>query len=118
MSTDHDIADSILSTTLAEVRRTRAQRRTRRIALGSGALALLALAFALRPAPVSIAVPAPVAAAVKEEPPVDDTLVVMVWHNGAARLEEYDAEKLGAMDLQFSLEPVIACPEGEWLKSF
>ena len=119
MSTDHNIADRILNATLAQVRQTRAQRRTRRIALGSGALALLALTFALRPAPLSVPVPPlPAISAVTGEPPVDDTLVVMVWHNGSARLEEYDVEKLGAMDLQFNLEPVIACPEGEWLKPF
>jgi hypothetical protein len=108
MKSDDHIAQQVLQRTLVEVRAARGRRRARRLALATSAALVLGIAIFQRPGPPVESRPRTVAAVAESPAPPDERLAVMVWRDGAVRLEWLGAEELGTIELQFSLDPVVA----------
>jgi hypothetical protein len=108
MRSDEQTAEEVLLRTLVEVRATRRRRRVLKLALATSATLILGMAILPRPAPLPQGRQQGVATAQDRPFAPDETLAVMVWRDGAARLEWLGTEELGSIELQFSLDPVIA----------
>lgn len=107
---EEEIADEVLCRTLIEVRAARTRRRRiKGVVAVSGVLALIGFLVLPRQAQDSqSSPPRMVKNAGEKGPAADDTIAVMVWKDGAARLEWIKPGDLGTVELQFSLEPVFA----------
>jgi hypothetical protein len=108
MRSDEQIADEVLRRTLIEVKATRMRRRAVKGAVA--AVMVLTMGIFLLNRPVRLVVTEPgVVEAVSPLPlSEDDAIAVMVWKDGAARLEWIKLRDLGTVELQLSLEPVFA----------
>lgn len=107
---EKQVADEVLRRTLIEVRAARTRRRAIKGAVAvSGVLALIGFMVFPRQAQHSeVSPPRVVRNAGEKDPAADETIAVMVWRDGAARLEWIKPGDLGTVELQFSLEPVFA----------
>ena len=107
MRSDEEIADEVLRRTLIEVKATRTRRRAVKAAVAGLMMLTLGTFLIHRAAPV--ATTEPVAAVERTLPPsVDEAIAVMVWKDGVAHLEWINLRDLGTLELQFSLDPVLA----------
>jgi len=119
-------ADKILGEILVKVRETRNRRRARRIAASCALLLLACLALVLRPMPaertergvskIIVKPPAFSPPPPDPEPSPAITLAVLVFQDGVPCLEEVDTGSLGNQELDFSLAPVRAFPEGSGIE--
>jgi hypothetical protein len=111
MKSDEQAAAEVLLRTLVEVRATRRRRRTLKLALATSAVVISGITLFPRPAPLPESRRQVVATAAEGPAEPGGTLAVMVWRDGAARLEWLGTDELGSIELQFSLEPVFAFAE-------
>lgn len=107
MRSDEEIADEVLRRTLIEVKAARTRRRAVKGAVAGLVVLTLGVVLFQRPAPVATR-QAVIETVRPMSPGVDETIAVMVWKDGAARLEWINLRDLGTVELQFSLDPVIA----------
>ncbi len=104
--------EEVLDHVLVKVRETRRRRRTVKVVSASAVLVLLAWIVSDRPAPRpddSMVEMSP-----SHEVPARDTLAVVVWRNGVPNLEELGGDQLADLELDFSLDPVVAYPAESW----
>lgn len=108
---EEQVADEVLRRILIEVRAARTRRRAVKGTL-AGLMGLMAvtLGVVLSQRPASFAAKEPeLVETVRPLPPgKDEAIAVMVWKDGAARLEWIQLRDLGTVELQFNLEPVFA----------
>jgi hypothetical protein len=113
MNSEEKMAEVVLHRTLLAVRSARIKRRVVKGVLAGGALMVSAVALFSRPpatareAVAKLEPPPPV----PSSPAVEERLAVMVWRDGTPRLEWVGLRELGALELQFSLDPVLAFAE-------
>src|SRR5688572_6181459 len=105
----------VLACTLDEVRRVRRRRTARKrvvlpllLVAGAGWLAMH------RGPSETISSPVVVVETVRTTDSSGESLTVVEWKGGMPSLVEYSGEKLGKLELSFSLEPVVAFPEEAW----
>ena len=109
MRSDEEIADEVLRRTLIEVKATRTRRRAVKGAVAGLVVLTLGVVLFQRPAPVATTGQVVVEeAAPPPQPSGDEAIAVMVWKDGLAHLEWINLRDLGTVELQFSLDPVIA----------
>jgi hypothetical protein len=106
----------VLARTLDEVRRVRRRRTTGKLAvfpvlmlLGAGWLAL-----SRGPSPSAGRTEVVMAEPPRTTEPAHESLTVVEWKSGMPSLVEYSGEKLGKLELSFSLDPVVAFPDEAW----
>lgn len=114
---EEQAADRAWSLIAGELQRERRRRKKRtRVTAGISSAAVLTAAIFLSWPPrhetqtpaMATAQPAIVEEALPPEIPRDSTLAVMVWHDGAGRLQELSPADFGELDFEFNLEPVMA----------
>lgn len=108
MRSDEEIADEVLRRTLVEVKAARTRRRAVKGALAGLMLLTPGIFLFQRPTAVTTTEATAVEAVRPLPPSVDEAIAVMVWKDGLAHLEWINLRDLGTVELQFSLDPVIA----------
>ena len=109
MRSDEEIADEVLRRTLVEVKAARTRRRAVKGAVAGLVVLTLGVILFQRPAPLAATGQVVVVEAARPpQPGVDEAIAVMVWKDGLAHLEWINLRDLGTVELQFSLDPVIA----------
>lgn len=108
MRYEDEIADEVLRRTLIEVRVARTRRRAVKGTLAGLMVLTLGIIWFRQPASIVATEPELVEAVRPQPPGKDEAIAVMVWKDGAARLEWIKLCDLGTVELQFSLEPVFA----------
>ena len=108
MRSDEEIADDVLRRTLVEVKAARTRRRAVKGAFAGLVVLTLGVVLFQRPASLAASGQVVVEAARPPQPGADEAIAVMVWKDGLAHLEWINLRDLGTVELQFSLDPVIA----------
>lgn len=109
MRSDEEIADEVLRRTLIEVKAARTRRRAVKGAVAGLVVLTLGVVLFQRPAPVATTEPMAAVEAIRPlQPSGNEAIAVMVWKDGLAHLEWINLRDLGTVELQFSLDPVIA----------